>query len=101
MHLLAGRLFLLLLLGVDWATDPYHGTSPLSEPMFSQEAVPLSPSYREDIRSASTPAPQPPFLTHDPARTPQLPARVFLLPEEPPARPPGADLVYVLRALLR
>src|SRR4051812_9693500 len=33
------RIFLLLLLAVDWVGDPYHGASPLSAPLSSQEAV--------------------------------------------------------------
>jgi hypothetical protein len=49
------RMFLLLLLMVDWYTDPYQGTSPLSRPMASQEAYCHSLDYREAMDRESSP----------------------------------------------
>jgi hypothetical protein len=44
--------FLLLLLGCDWAGDPYFGTCPWSRPWSSQEMFCHSTVYRDEIRGA-------------------------------------------------
>jgi hypothetical protein len=47
--LVFGRLFLLFLLGCDWAGDPYDGQSPLSQPLGSQEVYCYSIEHAETI----------------------------------------------------
>jgi hypothetical protein len=47
--LVLGRIFLLFLLGCDWAGDPYDGQSPLSQPLGSQEVYCYSIEHGETI----------------------------------------------------
>jgi hypothetical protein len=54
MLLLLSRFFLLLLLFVDWADDPYFGQSPLSRPLASQDAFCHSLVHRATLLKAST-----------------------------------------------
>jgi hypothetical protein len=69
MFLLLSRLFLLLLLAVDWADDPYFGHSPLSRPLSSQDAFCHSLAHRVAVLQAvhrgwsTTPLLQPSELT--------------------------------------
>jgi len=95
------RLLLLLLLLCDWAFDPYHGRSPLSRPLSSQEVTCFSLALRAD--------------SHPHAREEYRPLAAFASPEAPPLphprvltqahlhlpSPAGAELVYDLGRLRR
>jgi hypothetical protein len=102
MHDIVGRLFLLLLLAVDWAADPSvlaPAVKALAAPMASTECFCHSWSNRQDIRNESAPASQPTFSTDDmtgAACCPQLPC---LWAEPVPAAHPPTHLVYVFMAI--
>ena len=98
---IAARLFLFLLLSIDYATDTFHGQSPLSQPLGSTENFCHSIKHRDALLKACTPAERS-FsgfdVTADAA--PSLdPIRLDPL-DDPPIFPPG-KLVYVLMSLRR
>ena len=98
MHPIVLRVFLLLLLAVDWVTDPWQGASPSSQPLSSTEVVCRSLTIASEGGDYSPS----PWLYHPepagdfyPAVTPHLvrPARVFILS--------GADLAYLFMSMQR
>jgi len=48
------RLFLLLLLAIDWAADPYYGASPSSQPLASTEVVCRTLTISESVAEWSS-----------------------------------------------
>ena len=92
--------FLFLLLVTDWAGDPYHGCSPLSHTLGSQEVVcrtvRLPGTLSVQVKQAE---PAGPDLCA--AALPLLPASPsFHSPQETPP-PPSVLLVYVFRSIRR
>jgi hypothetical protein len=103
MYPILPRLFLLLLLGVDWAADPSQvapALEPLAAPLASTECFCHSTVYRDALLDECASAPVlalavPDFCDITPAQAPAP-----RLPEwQPPA--PGAGLVYVFMSLRR
>jgi hypothetical protein len=95
----AMRLLLLLLLGVDWATDPYHGTSSQSQPLASTEVHCHSLQRQAEITKVCAAAPWLcPF--GQPAVVP------FFIPCPPPPGPvdppsPGNPRLYLFMSIQR
>ena len=98
---IAGRLFLLFLLGVDWAADPSllaPAVRPLAAPMASTECFCHSWSYRQYIRYQS--APHPTFPVGDTIWPAVSPPPGELWAEVIPAVYSPTRLVYVFMSIL-
>jgi hypothetical protein len=93
------RLLLLLLLAVDWATDPFQGTSSLSQPLASTEVHCHSLQRHAEVIKVCAEAPWlciPGSSTLVPACHP-LPSR----PRPLDATGPCQSLVYVFMSIRR
>ncbi len=95
------RCFLLLLLVCDWAGDPYHGTSPLSQSRSSQTYCchSIGPQAEITIRLFGMFPLIGALLASD--VLPSLPSSSWLTAEPIPSRPPASGLLYVLMSLQR
>jgi hypothetical protein len=95
------RLFLLLLLGCDWAADPYQGESPLSPSLGSQEAFCHSLVYRQTLHRQLTAGQWAPETTSAAHCSPPLLPSLALPADPSPPGMSGTDLVYILKTLRR
>jgi hypothetical protein len=104
MNFVAGRLFLLSLLAVDWAADSTlvaPAVQPLAAPMASTECYCHSLACRQIICTASTCTTQPAFVGGHTAAAALCPRRGARRPEAPLAAGPGHSLVYVFMSIVR
>jgi hypothetical protein len=92
--------FLFLLLVTDWAGDPYHGCSPLSHTLGSQEVVCRTVRLPGTLSVQVKPA--------EPAGPAPCAAALALLPASPSFHPPQVapaplpvSLVYIFRSIRR
>jgi hypothetical protein len=93
------RLLLLLLLAVDWATDPYQGTSPLSQPLASTEVHCHSLQRHAEIAKVCAEA----HLLCVPGSPAVVPACDPPLPRPAPPDAPGLcnSVLYVFMSIRR
>jgi hypothetical protein len=103
MFAVAGRLFLLFLLGVDWVADPSQlapGLEAMAAPMASTECYCPSLAHRQAVRAQSVPAPRPTPAAGALADRP-APPQGGLRPEPLPAPCATISLVYLFLSILR
>ena len=91
------RLFLLLLVAIDWATDPSQGTSPLSQPWGNTETVCCPVNQGEELVRLCVPSPclQAAAPFHFSAPDCMCAAVAVLLP----SAPCRIDLLYVFMSI--
>jgi hypothetical protein len=94
-----GRLLLLALLAVDWASDPFQGTCPTSVVWASTEAYPVSLDYREDVRKELAAGAAPAALP-EPAAAPAPVDWPALSPALTRRHGPAAEFLYLYMTLL-
>jgi hypothetical protein len=103
MFSVAGRLFLLFLLGVDWVADPSQlapGLEALAAPMASTECYCPSLAHRQAVRAQSAPALKPTFVA--PATSEDAaPRSVGIRPPPFPAPTATVSLIYLFLSILR
>jgi hypothetical protein len=98
---IARSLVVILLLAVDWASDPHHGLSAFSQPMSSQQVVPVWTAHRHEIRVRvnSLPGAAPGFDGADLFLQPSI--LQVVLRESTPAIHFNCDSLYLFMSLQR